>query len=157
MSDWEKHYVVVVCPKCRIQSQIVEDTGQKTIRCQNCGANLKFRKLRQFHNSTDLEEAILARTKLQASLVGKGTASIISTVEVDESKIKEKADDVTRPRKPLEIVLSNIPEKGNISHEELKSSAGKLGLGEEKFETTLRKLLESGHIYEPKNGFFRRA
>lgn len=32
-----------------------------------------------------------------------------------------------------------------------------MGLDEEKFEDTLHKLLESGEVYEPKNGIFRRA
>lgn len=155
--DRERHYVVVVCPKCRIQTQIVEDTGQKTVRCQNCGATLRFRKLRQFHNSTDLEEAIIARTKLQASLAGKGSSSIISTVEVDESKIKERGEDKTLPKKPLEIVLSNIPAGESISHTDLKNRVRKMGLDGEIFEITMCKLLEAGHIYEPKNGIFRKA
>ncbi|MDK2891912.1 hypothetical protein [Methanohalophilus sp.] len=156
-SGWERHYVVVVCPKCRVHSQIVDDRGQKSVRCQNCGTNLRFRKLRQFHNSTDLEEAILIRTKLQASLVGKGDSRIISTIEFDKSKIKEKKGKKPIPNKPQEIVLSKIPAGESISFTELMSLVKTMGLDEEKFEDTLHKLLESGEVYEPKNGIFRRA
>ncbi len=153
----ERHYVVVVCPKCRVQSQIVEDTGQKTVRCQNCGANLRFRKLRQFHNSTDLQEAILARTKLQASISGEGANTISPTIEVEDSKIKERTEDKARPKKPVELILSKIPPEETVSHADLKSHTELLGIGEEKLEATLQKMLESGHIYEPKSGFYRRA
>ena len=153
----ERHYVVVVCPKCRIQSQIVEDTGQKTIRCQNCGANLLFRKLRQFHNSTDIQEAIVARTKLQASISGEGTNKISPVIEVEESKIKGKTEDKLLPKKPVELILSSIPPEETISYADLKHHAGSMGVEEEKMGEILHKLLESGHIYEPKNGFFRRA
>lgn len=108
-SGWERHYVVVVCPKCRVHSQIVDDRGQKSVRCQNCGTNLRFRKLRQFHNSTDLEEAILIRTKLQASLVGKGDSRIISTIEFDKSKIKEKKGKNQYPTNPKRLYFQKFP------------------------------------------------
>ncbi|MGM0770383.1 MAG: DUF5817 domain-containing protein [Halobacteriota archaeon] len=64
-------YSVIVCPKCRKSAQLIEQKGTKTTRCQRCGATLQTRKLRIFHTTDKLEEAIAVRTGLQAEILGK--------------------------------------------------------------------------------------
>jgi hypothetical protein len=153
MSISGRNYVVVVCPKCRIQAQIVEDTGQKTIRCQNCGVTLRFRKLRQFSCSPDLQEAIIERTKLQALIAGKGVT--VPDVEIGESQIQKRVPGDMRLNKPVEIILSNIRQGETVSCTELKNRVVSMDM--DIFEMTLRRLLESGDIYEPKTEFYRRV
>ncbi|KGK99093.1 hypothetical protein LI82_03420 [Methanococcoides methylutens] len=65
-------YSVIVCPKCRRSAQLIEQKGAKTTRCQRCGATLQTRKLRIFHTTDVLEDAIAVRTKLQAKILGEG-------------------------------------------------------------------------------------
>lgn len=69
-------YSVIVCPKCRKSAQLIEQKGAKTTRCQRCGATLQTRKLRLFHTTEKLEEAISVRTRLQAEILGKSYNSM---------------------------------------------------------------------------------
>ncbi len=69
-------YSVIVCPKCRKSAQLIEQKGAKTTKCQRCGATLQTRKLRIFHTTDVLEDAIAVRTKLQANILGKGYDTI---------------------------------------------------------------------------------
>ncbi|RXA18010.1 hypothetical protein EQO05_11340 [Methanosarcina sp. MSH10X1] len=164
-------YAVIVCPKCRQHSQITE-TGKKTLKCQHCGALLETRKLRVFHSSEELEDAVLFRTRLQAEISGKGdeTFSLPSTSRDSESsdletetqakvfKLPEK-DSSSRliPKKDPEIILLEILKTagGKIEKEELRQKALEKGMSQEKFESILKTLLETGELYSPRPGIIK--
>jgi DNA replicative helicase MCM subunit Mcm2 (Cdc46/Mcm family) len=165
----ESRYVVIVCPKCRQHAQITE-TGKKTLRCQHCGALLQARKLRVFGSFEELPEAVDLRTHLQAELSGKGTETF--SLKNFPKKAETSTSRDKNIQKTAQLPVSRAP-SGNINgkkdqklilFEILKASDGKLkveefhkkalerGISEEKFETTLKKLLETGEIYSPEPG-----
>lgn len=108
MSHGEYRYVVVVCPKCHRNAQIVEDRNQKNIRCQNCGASLQLRKLRRFHSSQSLDKAIEARAGIQAELLKhQKNNKTVSSIEIDASRNVETADERTYWGKdPIKFIFS---------------------------------------------------
>ncbi len=67
-------YYIIVCNRCKRQAQIIEDTGTKTTRCQNCAARLQLNKLRRFCHTGSLEEAIQERSKIQAELTQRSNS-----------------------------------------------------------------------------------
>lgn len=164
-------YVVIVCSKCREHAQITE-TGKKTLRCQHCGSILQARKLRVLGAFEELSEAIDFRTCLQAELSGKGkeTFSLKAfSEEIDSSDSKDKLIKIAK-LKISETSTAGIPSKKDhksIMNEILKASDGKMkieefrekaldkGVSEEKFEITLKKLLETGELYSPEPGFVK--
>lgn len=165
-------YVVIVCPKCRDHAQITE-TGKKTLRCQHCGTLLQARKLRVLGSFEELSEAVDFRTRLQAELSGKGKETFSMKTfseEIDSSGSKDKPIQKIAELKTSETSTSSIPSKKDqksIMNEILKASDGKMkieefrekaldkGISEEKFEITLKKLLETGDIYSPEPGFVK--
>jgi hypothetical protein len=160
-----------VCPKCRQHAQITE-TGKKTLKCQHCGALLETRKLRIFHSSEELEDAVLFRTRLQAEISGKGTEtfSLTSPSKDCENQIPETETSVKIFKLPEKDPSSNLPPKkdpkstlleilktagGKIEKEELQQKTLEKGITQERFETTLKNLLETGELYSPQPGIIK--
>ncbi|MEL4305995.1 DUF5817 domain-containing protein [Methanococcoides sp. LMO-2] len=176
-------YSVIVCPKCRKSAQLIEQKGAKTTRCQRCGATLQTRKLRVFHTTDNLEEAIAVRTRLQAEVLGKGYETIEGSTsskgasfstftsspgpeygsENAEKEIvlnfQSPSPKVTpKPKKkdPVKIILSILEKKqGAVQVTALQELALRQDIDEETFETTMEKLLRKGDIYSPKKGYVR--
>jgi len=162
---------VIVCPKCRQHAQITE-TGKKTLKCQHCGALLQTRKLRVFHFSEDLEDAVLFRTHLQAEISGKANENFSPTLSPKESnpltsitetpvkklKFPEKSLSNSPPIKkdPKSILIDILDTAGGkIEKEELRQKALEKGITQEKFETILKNLLETGDLYSPQPGIIK--
>ncbi|WP_406656221.1 hypothetical protein V7O62_10205 [Methanolobus sp. ZRKC2] len=161
---------VIICPKCREHAQIIEISGTKTTRCQNCASNLEIRKLRLFMASDNLEEAVSARTLLQARLHGQEnqleevfsetfvSANTDSSEEFGrfEVSIKDFTDKRELPVKKrdknlliLDLLRSN---GGKMEIGSLKDLAGEHGIDDQKFEQILEKLISAGEVYEPATG-----
>lgn len=162
---------MIVCPKCRQHAQITE-TGKKTLKCQHCGALLQTRKLRVFHFSEDIEGAVLFRTHLQAEISGKGneTFSLTSTPKESEPSISKAETPVKEFKLPEKSPSSSLPAKkdpkstlleilksadGKIEKEKLQQKALEKGITQEKFETILKNLLETGELYSPQPGIIK--
>ncbi len=160
-----------MCPKCRQHAQITE-TGKKTLKCQNCGALLQTRKLRVFHFSEDLEDAVLFRTHLQAEISGKGNEnfSLDFPYKESESSIPKIKTPIKELKLPENNLSSSPPTKkdpkltlleilnttsGKSGKEELRQKALKRGMTQEKFETALKNLLEAGELYSPQPGIIK--
>lgn len=160
-----------MCPKCRQHAQITE-TGKKTLKCQHCGALLQTRKLKVFHSSEELEDAVLFRTRLQAEISGKGeeTFSITSTSPDSEHHDSETEPPVKSFKLPEKTPSSSLPPRkdpkstlfeimktagGKIEKEELRQKALERGITKEKFETILKALLETGELYSPQPGIIK--
>jgi hypothetical protein len=164
-------YAVIVCTKCRQHAQITE-TGKKTLKCQHCGALLQTRKLKVFHFSEDLEDAVLFRTHLQAEISGKVNEnfSLISPPKESEPSIFEAETPVKKLKLPEKSLSNPSPVKkdpkstlieilnttgGKIEKEELRQKALEKGITQEKFETVLKNLLEAGELYSPQPGIIK--
>jgi DNA replicative helicase MCM subunit Mcm2 (Cdc46/Mcm family) len=162
-------YAVIVCPRCRQHSQITE-MGKKTLKCQNCGALLQTRKLRIFGSFEELPEAVGFRTRLQAELSGKGketfslktfpeeTDSLSSedkltqkTAQFSGSESSPEGLSVKKDQKSIMIKILKASD-GKTRIEEFREKTLEKGISEEKFETILKKLLESGELYSPEPG-----
>lgn len=160
-----------MCPKCRQHAQITE-TGKKTLKCQHCGVLLETRKLRVFHSSEELEDAVLFRTRLQAEISGKGneTFSLISSSKESENsysktespikklKLLQKSPSSTpSPKKDPKSILLEILKAtgGKIEKKELQEKALEKRITQEKFETILKTLLETGELYSPQPGIIK--
>jgi DNA-directed RNA polymerase subunit RPC12/RpoP len=150
----EDSYIVVVCPKCRRHAQIVENKGQKTIRCQNCGAGLQLRRLRRLHRAATLEEAVAARASVQAGLAGKNI-NARSVIEIPE--IPAKTGNGYGGNNPLKFVLATIRPGETVSLTELETEAGKREIAADKLGEALQVLLENGELSEPAHRHFRRV
>lgn len=142
------------------------------MKCQNCGTLLQTRKLRVFHFSEDLEDAVLFRTRLQAEISGKGSEDFSlnfpsiksesstpkTKTPVKELKLQEKSLSSSRPAKidPKSTIFDILKTTGGkIEKEELRQKALEKGITQEKFETILRSLLETGELYSPKPGIIK--
>ncbi|MDY9927258.1 DUF5817 domain-containing protein [Methanosarcina sp.] len=162
-------YVIIVCTKCRQHAQITE-TGKKTLRCQHCGALLQARKLRIFGSFEELSEAVDFRAHLQAELSGKGkeTFSLKTLPKENESSssggqaaiktaqlpVSGTSSGRTAAKKDQKSILSEILKSsdGKMKIEELREKALEKGVSEERFETIMKKLLETGELYSPEPG-----
>lgn len=162
---------MIVCPKCRQHAQIIE-TGKKTLKCQNCGALLQTRKLRVFHFSEDLEDSVLFRTRLQAEISGKGRKDFSLDFPSTESELlipevktpikelklpgKNNSSFLPATKDPKLILLKILKTTGGkIEKEELQQKAFEKGITQEKFETILKNLLETGELYSPQPGIIK--
>ncbi|AKB56329.1 hypothetical protein MSBRM_3331 [Methanosarcina barkeri MS] len=160
-----------MCPKCRQHAQITE-TGKKTLKCQHCGTLLQTRKLKVFHFSEDLEDAVIFRTHLQAEISGKvnenfslisppkkyETSIFKAKLPVKNLKLPEKSPSNPFPIKkdPKSIFIEILNTTGGkIEKEELKQKALEKGITQEKFETLLKNLLEAGELYSPQPGIIK--
>lgn len=166
----ESRYAVIVCPKCRQHAQITE-TGKKNLRCQHCGAILQARKLRVLGSFEELPEAVDFRTRLQAELSGKGkeTFSLNTFTESSSDSEDENLQKTARfhASEASSGSISAKKDQKSMMIEILKASDGKMriedfrekalekGINKEKFETNLKKLLETGELYSPEQGFVK--
>ena len=149
-------YAVIACPKCRVHSQIIE-YGTATTKCQNCGAALKINKLRTLYASDVLEEAVSARTQLQARMHGKCIddnpmgMGFVDDREISNTKYKN------RPKKNAQKTVIDIIRSagGSLEIEILKTRALDHGIDDGRFEKILEGLLRAGEIYSPDIGYVR--
>ncbi|AEH60045.1 conserved hypothetical protein [Methanosalsum zhilinae DSM 4017] len=146
-------YAVIVCPKCRSHSQIIEQAGAKTTRCQRCGSTLKVRRLRLLYESDTLSKAVEARTCIQMKLDGEDEPD-----KADKSQATLSADRRKPPKKkgPEKIVLDTVrSEGGTVDIYELERRLADHGIEGEQFEKVLAILLERGELYSPEKGRIR--
>ena len=161
-------YVVIVCPKCRQNAQIA-DIRKKSLRCHRCGIILQARKLKIFHASEGLSEAVAFRTRLQAEISTKESEFFLLRPFSKEYKIskletenKAKSDKIsesmnsenTFPKKDQKTIFLKLLEDagGKMEIEKLQQKALEKEVSPEKFYIILRKLLETGEIYSPESG-----
>lgn len=161
---------VIVCPRCREHAQILELGEAKKTRCQKCGVSLEIRKLRLLYTSDSLEEAVSARTLLQARVHKleeqmKKEPGVISQIE--ENKVSPIADepeidpavfkDKRQPpkRNPRQIILKLLRSNGGqLETRALETLALEHGINKQQLEEILEKMKSSGEIYEPSSGRF---
>ena len=149
-------YAVIACPKCRVHSQIIE-YGTATTKCQNCGAALKINKLRIFHSSNILEEAISARTQLQARMHGKRVDNDMSKTGFVDNRDISKTRSKNRPKRNAQKTIIDIlrSSDGALEIEVLKMRALDHGIDADRFEKILEGLFQAGEIYSPDIGYVR--
>jgi DNA replicative helicase MCM subunit Mcm2 (Cdc46/Mcm family) len=164
-------YVVIVCPKCRQNAQIT-DIRKKSLRCQRCGIILQARKLKVFHSSEELDEAIAFRTRLQAEISRKESEFFLLRpftkeykISKPETKNKAKAVKISGnmdsgsifPKKDPKAIFLELLEDagGKIEIEKLQQKALEKEVSPEKFNIILRTLLEAGEIYSPESGIIK--
>lgn len=156
---------VIVCLRCREHAQIIELGGAKKTRCQKCGASLEIRKLRLLYSSDNLEEAVSARTLLQArvhNLEEEMKSQLPGETLAEEERIRstpvepqiDQADlrDTRQiPKKsPRQIILKLLRSKGGqMETTLLESLAKEHGINEQQLETILEKMKSAGEIYQP--------
>ncbi|MDO9517930.1 MAG: hypothetical protein Q7J10_07790 [Methanosarcinaceae archaeon] len=146
-------YAVIACLKCRAHAQIIE-YGTATTKCQNCGTVLKIKKLRLFYSSDILEEAISARTQLQAQMHGQ-------SVEFGNMPEMEFVDDrqmaVTKSKKNAQKIVLDLLQStdGAMEIEMLKKQALDNDVDADRFDKILEGLLRAGGIYSPTVGYVR--
>lgn len=172
-------YAVIVCPRCKQHAQITE-TGKKTLKCQRCGALLQTQKLRVFHTCEELVEAVDFRAHLQTEISGKGYETFTletsarspkfpkpqkeniagetqEASEASEFGLKNKTPAKSPSKKDQKLVFLEIigAAGGKIEINELRQRALDREISPEKFETMLKKLLETGEIYSPEPGMIK--
>jgi hypothetical protein len=162
---------VIVCPKCRRHAQIIE-TGKNTLRCQRCGTILETRRLRIFYSSEELDDAVNFRTRLQAEISRKGneTLSLKNSAEGYELSKSRNEDTEDVPEPTRKRVSENLPSKkdrksilldlletagGEMQIEEFQQKVLEKGISPEKFDLTLKNLLEIGELYSPEPGIIK--
>ncbi|WP_440952918.1 DUF5817 domain-containing protein [Methanococcoides sp. FTZ1] len=174
-------YSVIVCPKCRKSAQIIEQKCAKTTGCQRCGATLQTRKLRIFHTTENLEEAIAVRTRLQAEVSerecdtmkesgshgpdpfttftsaksnGSGSAEKGFIPNFRETPLKSSSR--TKRTDPAKTILSILEKEGGEMQEtRLYDHPLIQDLDEDIIGRDLEKLLRKGDIYSPKKGYIK--
>jgi hypothetical protein len=163
-------YAVIACPKCREHAQIIEYDTARTTKCQNCNAVLKIRKLRIFYTSDSLDEAIAARTHLQAQIhdetpesvnISAGNVHVFSTgtgeqISIPNTGLADKRKRNRQKRDARKIILDLLQSSGGgMSVEMLKEQAIEQDVDVEKLEKVLENLLQTGEIYSPEVGYIR--
>lgn len=163
-------YAVIACPKCREHAQIIEYDTARTTKCQNCSAVLKIKKLRIFYTSDSLDEAISARTHLQAQMHDKtlkpgnmpaSNVHVFSTgtgeqISIPNTGLADKRKRNRPKRDARKIILDLLQSSGGgMSIEMLKEQAIELDVAAEKLEIILDNLLQTGEIYSPEVGYIR--
>ena len=145
-------YAVIACPKCRIHAQIIE-YGTAATKCQNCGAALKIKKLRVFYSSDILEEAISARTQLQAQMHGQS----IDFGNVPEMEFVDDRPSITKPKKNAQKIVLELLRSADdaLEIEILKMQALDNDVDAERFDKILEGLLRAGEVYSPTVGYVR--
>jgi DNA replicative helicase MCM subunit Mcm2 (Cdc46/Mcm family) len=155
---------VIVCPKCREHAQILELACAKKTRCQKCGASLEVRKLRVLFSSDSLEEAVSARTLLQArvhkldgemesALAGEGKKITVTKKETEAPPVVLQDKRPPPKRSPVQVILQLLRSNGGeMETGSLISLAKEQGIDEQKLEAILEKLKSTGEIYEPFTG-----
>ena len=145
-------YAVIACPKCRVHAQIIE-YGTVTTKCQNCGAALKIKKLRVFYSSDILEEAISARTQLQAQMHGQS----VDFGNMPEMEFVDDRPSITKPKKNAQKIVLELLRSADdaLEIEILKMQALDNDVDAERFDKILEGLLRAGEVYSPTVGYVR--
>ena len=145
-------YAVIACPKCRIHAQIIE-YSTATTKCQNCGAALKIKKLRVFYSSDILEEAISARTQLQAQMHGQN----VEFGNVPEMEFVDDRPFTTKPKKNAQKIILDLLRSADdaLEIEILRTHALDNDVKADRFEKILDGLLRAGEVYSPAVGYVR--
>lgn len=145
-------YAVIACPKCRIHAQIIE-YGTTTTKCQNCGSALKMKKLRVFYTSDILENAILARTQLQAQMHDQS----VELKSIPEMDFVDDRPSITKPKNNAQKIILALLQSGDgaVNIETLRTQALNNDIDVDKFEKILDGLLRAGEIYSPAVGYVR--
>ena len=145
-------YAVIACPKCRLHAQIIE-YGTATSKCQNCGSALKIKKLRVFYSSDILEEAISARTQLQAQIHGQN----VEFGSVPEMEFVDDRPSITKPKKNAQKMILDLLRSadGALEIEMLRAQALDNDVDADRFEKILDGLLRAGEVYSPAVGYVR--
>jgi hypothetical protein len=142
------------------------------MRCQRCGIVLQTRKLKIFHSSEELAEAVAFRTRLQAEIFGKESEFFLlrpftKEYEISKPEIENKAKAVKMsenmdsgsifPKKDPKTIFLKLLEDagGKIELEKLQQKALEKDVSPEKFNIILRTLLETGEIYSPESGIIK--
>ncbi len=138
---------VIVCPRCRVHAQIIELAGARKTRCQKCGTSLEIRKLNMLFSSESLEEAVSARTALQARVHKLEK-------EMRSMPVTEKDMPSQPPKKsPAQVILQLLRSNGGeMGAESLKCLAKERGIDEQRSDAIIGKLTDTGEIYEPSPG-----
>ncbi|TFG89740.1 MAG: hypothetical protein E4H16_03180 [Candidatus Atribacteria bacterium] len=163
-------YAVIACPKCREHAQIIEYDTARTTKCQKCSAVLKIRKLRIFYTSDSLDEAISARTQLQAQMHDKtrepgnisannvhvfsnGTGEQISIPNTGLADKRKR----NRPKRDARKIVIDLllSSGGGMDIKTLKAQAMEQDVAADKLEMVLDNLLQTGEIYSPEIGYIR--
>ncbi|MDG6243081.1 MAG: hypothetical protein QCH31_01625 [Methanolobus sp.] len=157
-------YGVIICTRCRKQAQIIDIGISKTIRCQRCNASLVTRKLRRFFSSEKLEDAISARTQIQARISESGAYPLQTEgIEVPGTGYQTFGDElndktgylignrgIVKKKTTYELVISILRSSGNrMPYEELRKEALYMDIDREELDDTLARLLHAGEIYKP--------
>ena len=145
-------YAVIACPKCRIHAQIIE-YGTATTKCQNCGSALKMKKLRVFYTSDILENAISARTQLQAQMHDQS----VELKNIPEMDFVDDRPSIIKPKKNAQKIILDLLRStdGAVKIETLEIQALDNDIDADKFEKILDGLLRAGEIYSPAVGYVR--
>lgn len=163
-------YAVIACPKCRGHAQIIEYDTARTTKCQNCSAVLKIRKLRIFCTSDSLDEAISARTSLQAKMhdktrepgnISANNVHVFSNgkgeqISIPNTGLADKRKRNRPKRDARKIVVDLLQSSGGgMDIKTLKVQAMEQDVAAEKLEIVLDNLLQTGEIYSPETGYIR--
>ncbi|MHC1576490.1 MAG: DUF5817 domain-containing protein [Methanosarcinaceae archaeon] len=143
-------YSVIVCPRCRKHAQIIKNTGTKMTRCQRCGSNLHIRKTRELYTSDDLDEAVTARTELQARILGNGHEQReLLTIGTQNDENSDRKI-VKRKLNVRQIILEILRTSGErMAIDELYRQAQEKDIRADDIEKIIEKLLATGEIYAP--------
>lgn len=164
-------YSVVGCPECSAL-KIVEDRPETT-QCPRCDRRTKFKKLRTFYQSDDIDTAREIRARMLAERSGHGDAYAelggfaeldteadeagISTEEYLERKgldtetiadAGERAMSGTTTTSRKEIVLDALRDLDRPTQEEIIERADEAGVPAEYVRNALDKLARRGDVTE---------
>ncbi|HWH07812.1 MAG TPA: hypothetical protein VNX21_01345 [Candidatus Thermoplasmatota archaeon] len=155
-------FQVVACPRCR-RAKVV-DAARKTTQCGSCGRPLELAHLRPFAASADPEEARHAAGILNARLAGREgeyAAALVAAPRASRhddafdaaaassrraSSEKDRADRVAR-------ALSQS--LGEFGEPDLARALHLAGIGGNRAEAHLKRMLETTVLYEPRPGRYR--
>ncbi len=158
---------VIVCPRCRMHAQIIELAGARKTGCQKCGASLDIRKLNVLFSADSLEEAVSARTILQARVhnlesemrntLATGKDVIVQAPDGPDVDLASSQDKRQSPKKsPAQVILQLLRSNGGeMETENLRYLAKEQGIDEQRSDAIIGKLTGAGEIYEPSPGMLR--
>ncbi|WP_321419924.1 DUF5817 domain-containing protein [uncultured Methanomethylovorans sp.] len=162
-------YGVIVCTKCKLYAQIIEVGTSRTVQCHMCGARLQVRKLQLLNTSEGREDAVRARTLIQAKLRANGSIHTTHTqsFQCNISQNNSSVVDIClteignvrkiRSRDPATIILENINYQGEMSMEELEEKCTSLDIDKDVVTKVIARLLEAGDIYFPAKGRIKKV
>jgi DNA replicative helicase MCM subunit Mcm2 (Cdc46/Mcm family) len=119
-----------------------------------------------------LADAVAFRTHLQAEISGKGSGTFslgpsANEHEISKSETENKAKTFKLPENRDSAKIFSKKDRKSIFLELLEDAGGKMGIEElqqkamekgispEKFDVTLKTLLETGEIYSPESGMIK--